>query len=130
LTISLQSVVSYPNDNLVNATNIISLPYTTTQSMTGTTLEINEYDGYSGSVWFKYTPSSNTTLDINTLGSDFYPGLSVWIGTAHPLTQIGAGERLSILAIAGTTYYIRGAGTSIGNLTLNVQSVTLLQTMI
>jgi len=78
-------------------------------------------------VWFKYTPSANITLDIDTSGSDFGPIVSVWTGTSHPMMSLGcAYGRFAISATAGTTYYIRAAGGSVGNLNINLKDAPAL----
>lgn len=79
-------------------------------------------------MWFKYTPTTNTTLEIDTVGSDFNSSVSVWTGVAHPLTQVGCGLTVSVSVTAGMTYYIRasGGGGATGNLTINVKTVALL----
>lgn len=75
------------------------------------------------SLWFALTPSSTRTLAVETFASDFNTVLSVWTGSAHPLTEracnddwedaqgrVVAQSYVEFEAAAGTTYYLRVTG--------------------
>ena len=71
------------NDNFSAATNIASLPFTTTQSTAEATLEASIYgsteasyltscgESSGASVWYSFTPASDGTYVIDTFGSSF-----------------------------------------------------------
>lgn len=76
----------------------------------------------SGSVWYKYTPTSSEAIAINTIGSDYDTVLGIYTGSCGSLTQracdddsggSGTSQILGFQATAGTTYYIMTA--SYGN---------------
>ncbi|HSH03052.1 MAG TPA: Ig-like domain-containing protein [Anaerolineae bacterium] len=126
------------NDDLANATIINSLPYTdATINNSTATLETSEarpscaHGGTNKTVWWQYTPASNSIILINTEGSSFDTVLSVWTGTSHPLNEQGCdddrgtGYLSSILmpVTGGVTYYIGVTGfldSDFGNVTLNL----------
>jgi len=127
------------NDNLANALTISSFPYTNQQSTLGASDEENEkftgcLDNALGSVWYKYTATGAEVLSLDTFGTDYDTILSVWTGSAHPLTETTCNDdsnpysqsQLSLTTEAGQTYYInisgfRGAG---GNLVFNAKKVS------
>ncbi len=124
------------NNNFANAANIVSLPYTLTQSTTAATNESNDpvfpCAGRRGSrtVWFAYTAPTATPVFINTAGSNYDTILGVWQGSWGSLTNVacnddtGGGQQsaVSFTPVPGTTYFIEVAsyGATSGQLTLNV----------
>ncbi len=84
------------------------------------------------SVWYKYTPTENTSLLVDTFGSNYDTYVAVW---THPSAQFnfvacaddsqGYTQTLvGFSAFAGTTYYIEVAKTTgaISDTSLNSQS--------
>jgi subtilisin family serine protease len=82
-------------------------------------------------VWYQYTPLSNGTLWVDTMGSSFDTGLAVYIGTCGSLVQVdcdddGGGNltsRIRKSVDAGVTYYIMAGGFNgeSGDLVLHVE---------
>jgi len=116
------------NDDFDSAETITSLPFIHVQSTPGATTAVDDpipqndcgsgADGHS--VWFEYTPTSDLTLEINTLLSDYDTVLSVWTGTRGNLIEEDCNDDepinddnqsyLVLDMIAGTTYYILVTG--------------------
>jgi hypothetical protein len=125
------------NDNFASAMPFNSVPFSDSVDTTGATEEVNDptvnvqCDGRllntgDHTVWYKYTPSSNATVSIDTLGStklgstfglDTY--IAVWTGTAltnlsfvacDDDTETNLQSQLVLSAQAGTSYYIEVAG--------------------
>jgi hypothetical protein len=116
------------NDNFSAATAIGSSSYSTTEDTSGATVDGTPIpssctsgeanSGDANSVWFKYTPSSSTTAEFDTIGSAYDTILSVWTGTsASSLTNVACNDdivlgidrvsQISNLSLTGgTTYYI------------------------
>jgi len=74
------------NDNFSDAINLSGNSGNTTGDSTGSTTETGEPahadKGPYNSVWWKFTPSSNGKLDLNTHGSSFDTVLAMYIGSA------------------------------------------------
>ena len=78
-----EAASTVPNDNRASATAIGSLPYTSSISTVGATLESGEPvstcgSGNAATVWFKYTPTATGNFEIDTLGSDYDTVLTVF----------------------------------------------------
>jgi len=71
---------------MLRLSEVFLIPTVGATQETGETLNSCGWNDTS-SVWFKYTPAANTTIDISSSGGWNY-SLSVLTGTAHPLTQI------------------------------------------
>jgi len=115
------------NDNLANAIDGSSLPFTHTVPPTNSsaaTLETSEGACDSdASWWYVFTPSStgDYAITVAVIGSDKeadidQTSLGVYTGSTHPLTEVGCfdneavygyGERELVNLTGGTTYYIR-----------------------
>ena len=95
----------------------------------GATSEAAEVEPSCGSaansMWFSYTPSTSGRVAVETFDSPLNTAISVWTGTQHPLTEVACsddydnGDHPTIEqsyaefdAVAGTTYYIRAAGSA------------------
>jgi len=131
-TLALTALAINPlaNDDLVDALPITldaNASYSYTQTTQGATTQENEAisvcDSKSGgSVWYQYTASTDQTLIIDTLESDYNTVLSVWRGDAYPLEEIicnddnnGLQSLLRVALTAGETYLINvSAGESPG----------------
>ena len=121
-----------PNDDITGAIVIGEIPFTHTEK---TSLATTAYDdpfcaGWGRSVWYSFTPSADTRVEINTFGSNYDTTLSVYTGTRGSLAQIACNDnagwshqsRVRFDALAGTTYWIMASsyyGTSGGQLVLN-----------
>lgn len=109
------------NDNFAEATQIVSLPFSTNSNNTGATYESFEpypscgWGNQLSTVWFTYTPSSNdVALTVKTSPSNITPLLGVYTGTSiDNLTQVGCqyyGWDFSFQPQAGQTYYFQVSG--------------------
>jgi hypothetical protein len=125
-----------PNDGFAHATAITSLPYSTIEDTSEATWASSDPTGCtnSGSVWFRFTPSSDMQIATNTAGSDYDATVSVWTGTSRSLSMVacspGYGQGRTVFsATAGTTYYFlvgsccADGGNGGGNLQLSVRQV-------
>lgn len=112
---------SLGNDDLSQAINISDkLPYTDTLKTNTASNEAQEVlssctTNSSDSVWYQYTPDTETTVMLDTLDSNYDTVLSVWTGSQHPLTELACnddidGERVQsqvkLTLSPDTTYYI------------------------
>lgn len=123
------------NDDFGSATNIASMPYSVTINTTDATKASDDSvpscaPSTGKSVWYRYTPTSNHRIALDTYGSSFNTTLSVWTGTRGSLTQRACNDdeggtvqsELNLAVTSGTTYYIMVGGntsTSGGSLKLN-----------
>lgn len=87
--------------------------------------------GYK-SVWYAFTPESNGTATINTVGSGFDTILAIWRGSRGAFTSVACNDdsngytssQVTATLTAGVPYFVEVAGyytTSSGALQLNVQ---------
>ena len=126
MTASLLAVTQSPasalvvsNDNFANATAIGSLPFTTTQSTDLASTESGEPYGCGveeATLWYRFTPSVDTPVSMDTVGSTFDTVLNVYTGSGlSNLNLFGCNDdafedytsRFSWLAQAGVTYYVQ-----------------------
>ena len=109
------------HDDFDAARLISPLPYTDTVDVTGAWRawddpSVSTCDLAPGlaSVWYKYTPSSNTRLSLDTFGSDYDTYIAVWTGSRGNLSLVGCNDdtpgsypsALQVNLTAGTTYFI------------------------
>ncbi len=131
--------VTIPNDQFTNATTIP--PATLTQAFTGqnttATGELNEPEHGAdirpiNSVWWKWTPTSNGELVVDTIGSSFDTLLAAYTGSALAnLTALAANDdiidgsnpqsKISLTITTGRTYYfaVDGYQNETGNIAFN-----------
>lgn len=133
------SVVAAPsNDNFTNATKVPAAGASYVENDRFATLELNEprHDGDkndAASLWWAWTPTVNTNVFVNTVGSKVDNVLAVYTGgslaglqsvaTTHSSLTLYKPAQLSFSAQANTTYYIAVASASsnsLGTLDLNV----------
>jgi hypothetical protein len=105
------------NDHFANATVISSLPFSDAADGVTASGQTGEPSGPCGSfptgtVWYRYTPSSNTTLTASTPSSGVviavYTGSSLATLVPVPLTICANIGNPSVFnAVAGTTYYFQ-----------------------
>ena len=110
------------NDNFADATPITtSLPFSVNADTTGATFEFDEPSPTcfgSGwdlkTAWFKYTPTTNTTLTARVNYNNFDTMLGVYTGNSvDGLTQIGCSlyyYNTTFQAVANVTYYFQVSG--------------------
>ncbi len=123
-----------PNDDILGATRIASIPYSTSEdASTATSAPSDPWCyGNAQSVWFTYTPTVNERLEANTFGGNYDTTLSVYTGSPGDLTQVACNDdaggtvqsRVRFDATAGTTYYFMVASLypqSPANLVFNLQ---------
>ena len=109
------------NDGLSSAALIRDIPFTDSRETAGAAQAPSDppFTGCSDaaglvSVWYRYTPSSNGKIYLDTLGSDYDTMLGVWTGRPGNLVEAacndntgsGVQSQLSLGMTAGTTYYI------------------------
>ncbi len=97
--------------------------------------------GGTADVWYRFQAPCDTTLTLDTCGSEFDTTLSVFSGSCGALTQLGCNDdhggtgdctggttsHLSVSVAANTVYFIRVAGfssSSLGNFVLAVRMQT------
>jgi len=81
------------------------------------------------SVWWKYTPTTDGTLNVTTSGttSNFTPLLSLWTGSSFPLAESGCGFNAvnwSVTSSGTPTYYIRMTSEVTGSATQGSTNLT------
>jgi hypothetical protein len=115
-----------PNDDFDDALVITSVPYNNVQDTTWATTASDdpEFTCRSGqryhTVWYRFTPSSNGTMTVDTFGSAYDTVLAVWTGTRGALQSEGCNDdaggtlqsQVEVPVSAGTTCYIEVAGYS------------------
>jgi hypothetical protein len=111
------------NDDFDSAIVIDSLPFTDAQD-TQVTFSTPDDPSPScatdvaGSVWYTYTPSTDSVLRLDSESPDLREVVSVWTGARGDLTQVvcssGTGLPRSVELSADTTYHIMVGGHSGG----------------
>jgi len=126
------------NDDFASPTEITGLTYTnslnTTEATQDTTVPFTDPDNVgpcdgkqlnigNNTVWYKYTPSVNESIAVDTTGSTYSPGVdldtyvAIWTLSGGNLSLVkcdddnlvGFTSQLSFLALASTTYYFEVA---------------------
>ena len=126
------------NDNFASAQALTGSSATVNGTNNGATKETGEpnHAAKAGgkSVWYRWTPQSNGTVEVNTAGSSFDTLLAVYTGGAvNSLTPVasndddpsgGTRSKVSFAATAGTTYRIAvdGYNAATGSIALNLAS--------
>ena len=113
------------NDSFASAVSIPSIPWSTSRSTVGATLQTGERQPTCGhtaaTVWYKLTVAQTTPVGVSAFNSAYDTTLAVYTGSAvNTLLQTScsddAGTRkqsmVGWLATAGKTYYIQ-AGTGL-----------------
>ena len=125
---SAQGAVPPANDDFASAAVVGSLPFQDTVSTVEATMEPNEPDPPCAfgvaerTVWYAFTPGSDTFVSADTLGSSFDTVLAVWTGPDLGALQLvgcnddalSLGAQLGFRAVSGTTYYIQAGGFAAG----------------
>ena len=122
------------NDDMDNAVSVTGVPFTHSVNTTSATAAADDPDagGFCDpapehTVWYRFTATQNGRINVNTIRSDYDPGLSVFTGTRGDLSPVacaGFYGSLTFEALAGQTYFIligSPVGDPGGNLILNVR---------
>jgi len=115
-----------PNDNLADAIDIDSLPFTHTAKAANATAEFGERtsectlfedtEELRGTLWYKITAPAGTPLLVDATGSDILTSISVWHDGTFGLQEVdcvtsffyfGIRPRLAFEATEGETYYVQ-----------------------
>jgi hypothetical protein len=127
-TVHPQTISAPDHDSVGSPRVIASLPYTDTVDVRGATRHASDPTGMTcttlngtrvvdaglASVWYQYTAASDTTLFVDTFGSNYDTYLAAWQGGIPGVgTLIGCNEdsggvhqsALSVPVTNGTTYY-------------------------
>src|SRR6185437_13602449 len=95
-------------DDFGSATVIGSLPFS---DLVNTALATTGSDDPTGcansnSVWYAFTPTSDTILEADSFNSNYSASISAWTGSRGALTQVACGaDQVVFNATGGTTYY-------------------------
>jgi hypothetical protein len=107
------------NDDLAGATFVTALPFTDSVDASEATLEAGEPDltcaPLHSTVWYAVTLGRNTTVTVDTAGSDYDTVLSVYRGTGFDDFDLVACNddfidvqaRVSVTAAAGETLFVQ-----------------------
>ncbi|MBI4760131.1 MAG: hypothetical protein ACOYYF_00345 [Chloroflexota bacterium] len=70
----------------------------------------------NNTVWYRYTPTVQETISVDTIGTNYDEYLAVWTGTVGNLNLVACSDdnyngfaELSFIANPGVTYYIQAA---------------------
>ncbi|MGC2800270.1 MAG: IPT/TIG domain-containing protein [Candidatus Acidiferrum sp.] len=126
------------NDNFANAINITSFTYTDVRDSSGATAQssdptppptcVTQYSSEQGNIgglpngaydtiWYQFTPTLSSNLEVDTIGSSYDTVLSIWTGAAGVFTSVACNDDINpgivtqsqlsaVPMTAGTTYYI------------------------
>ena len=122
------------NDHFASATLINDISYSNSVNINEATQDPTDPDNIgpcdgkqlnigNNSIWYKYTPSVNESIAVDTIGSTFAPNIdldtfiAVWTGTEGSLSLVkcdddnlvGQTSELSFVAQANVTYYFEVA---------------------
>lgn len=112
------------NDEIANATVVTAIPFAigpidTSQATAGADDPQDCHN--NGSNWYTFTPTTDTAIEINTLGSDYDTTLGVYAGSPDSLSLVGCNDDFYGLlssvrfeATANTTYFFM-VGVCCGN---------------
>lgn len=134
-TLTTIQVLAVPplNDDFSSPIVISGFPYSNVQTTTKATGGWDDpfCAGSTRTVWYAFTPSTDTRVEFNTFGSDYDTTLSVYTGQRGGLSLVGCNDnaagtsqsRVRFDARAGVTYWIMAGGyywASGGRLQLNL----------
>ena len=125
-TILHYSIQPPANDDFDNATPITAVPFTDSINTSGATSAADDPTdcyGTSATVWYSFTPPSNTRISANASGSDYSTAVAVYTGTRGSLYLIACDWCVTFDALAGETYFFMVGNpynSNGGNLVFNV----------
>jgi hypothetical protein len=77
-----------PNDDFDNATVVTALPFTDTEDVNEATRAPDDpYTSFAPNVWYRFTPATDTSLELDTAGSNTSTDVCVYQGTRGALGQ-------------------------------------------
>jgi hypothetical protein len=124
LVFSVEALVPTANDDFANAIQFGGLPFSDSRDTATATTAPDDpnYCGAQGTtVWYAFTPTSDTRIEATTDGSSYYAPVAVFMGSRGALTGVACGyPRVRFDAVAGETYYFMVMGYSRGNLRFSV----------
>jgi hypothetical protein len=103
------------HDEIEDARTIGAIPFSdTTDTSDATAAADDPYCyGQGPTVWYSFTPTADTRVELNTFGSSYAATLSVYTGARGSLAQLacnafspGPGARVRFLAQANVTYHV------------------------
>ena len=106
------------NDDFTNATGIAAMPSRNSVETYDATVAPDDPPCAAmtgGTVWYRFTPASNVTIEINTTESNYDTTLCVFTGSRGNLNLVASNDdeatgiatsRVRFLAQAGVTYHI------------------------
>lgn len=100
------------HDTVATARPVGALPYVDRADTTGATpgsIGGEVCYGNRGSVWYRYTPTRDRLVTVDTRPSDYFAPVSAWVRTDGVFTPVqdGCGVSLTHRFRAGVTYYIQ-----------------------
>jgi probable HAF family extracellular repeat protein len=120
------------NDNFANA-EAISLPFNATTEITMATTEPGEpqpcYYSMERTVWYSFTPTENTGILVNTLGSTINRNVNIYRKAGPGISDLTflncavEENSFSFLAEAGQTYYLQVGSVfgEVGTIQINLE---------
>jgi hypothetical protein len=109
------------NDDFDSATVISALPFVDSISTVDATNPGDDpfCNGFEHTVWYSFTPTQDTTIRADTVGSDYATSLGVYTGSRGALSEVacasGAPAQVAFTASANTTYFFMVASVCCGN---------------
>ncbi len=110
------------NDDFGSAKDVLTLLYTDSMTTVGATSAVDDppipqcniVDGGKATVWYKYTPSTDAAISLDTKTADYDTFIAVWTGTRNDLTHIACNDdtgetkqsAVAFRVTGGETYYI------------------------
>lgn len=120
------------NDDIANAIQVTSFPFSDSRDTRGATSELDDPFAscrffQASTVWYMFTPAMTERVEFNTFGSDYGSSLAVFTGSPGALAEVACSSgigNIRFTALGGTTYYlvIESFVSGGGNLVFNGQS--------
>jgi hypothetical protein len=106
------------NDTFAGATTISALPFSDTLDPREATTDAVDTEAMTvcglpytaeTSVWYAFTPTSNTDVTLDSSGSDYWPDINILSGSPGSLNCVSGGSQggLVFRALAGQTYHMQ-----------------------
>lgn len=133
LTLDFVPTTVPPNDEIENAIPISSDTFAITQNTLAATSATDDPSfpcavggarpGFA-SVWYKFVPSQDGRISVNTVGSSYNALLGIWTGSRGALNNVAcdnddSGAQTAFISAAavreGVTYYLEAAAVASGN---------------
>jgi hypothetical protein len=101
-----------PNDDFDNATVVSSLPFTDTEDVSEATRAADDpYTSFWPNVWYRFTPARDTSLELDTAGSNTSTHACVYEGVRGAVGQVacspdGFDSHLFAELKGGVTYHV------------------------